>query len=237
MFRIALGLLIVPAIAVAADPPVKPTSVTASLGYVSSTGNSEVQTLTASDKLSHKAGEWLLVQDADALYGTNAGVENAGRYRFGLRADYSMSERIAIYGLAAWRRDVFGGVARQFDEGVGLTFHALVPSPQLLDFEVGAGLTQRRDTFDQEASFTTGRLGLVYRYYFAEKTYFDALGVYLHNFETAEDYEWDGKLALVAPLSNILAVKLGYTSHYRNLPPPGIKQSDRTFSAGIQATW
>lgn len=237
-FSFALAVALVPAaVAVAADPPAKPASVTASLGYVSSSGNSEVQTLTGTDKLEYKAGKWLLVQDADALYGTNAGVENAGRYRFGLRADYSMSDRLAVYGLASWRRDVFGGVSRQFDEGAGLTFHALVPNPQLLDFEVGAGLLQRRDTFDQEQDFATGRLGLVYRYYFAEKTYFDAKGVYLHNFETTDDYEWDSNLSLVAPLSNILAVKLGYIAHFRNLPPTGIEQWDRTFSAGVQATW
>jgi len=232
-----LALLLSPTTAFAQEATPKPMSLTMGLGYVSSAGNSDVQTLSGSDKAEYRAGKWLLTQEGQALWGTNAGVENAGRYLFGLRADLEVSERKAIYGLAAWKRDVFGGVARQFDEGVGLAFHAIVPNPQLLDFEVGVGLLQRRDTADEDESFSTGRLGVVYRYYFKEKTYADAQGFYLANFETTDDYEWDSKLSLVAPLSNIFAMKLGYTYHFRNVPPPGIEQWDSTFSGGIQATW
>ena len=230
--------IVVPgAIALAAEAPEKPLSVTAGLGYVSSAGNSDVQTLTGSDKVEYRAGKWKHVQEGDALWGTDDGAENAGRYRIGLRSDFELSERLAIYGLASWKRDVFSGVARQFDEGAGLSFHAIVPKPQLLDLEAGAGLLQRRDTFDQDQDFSTGRLGVVYRYYFAEKTYADAQGVYLHNFETPDDYEWDSRASAVAPLSNILAMKISYTYHYRNQPPPGIRQWDSTFAAGIQAAW
>ena len=231
------ALLLLPAIALAQGAAPKPASLTASLGYVSSAGNSEVQTLTGADKLQYRSGKWLLTQEGEALWGTNAGVENAGRYLFGLRTDLEMSKRTAVYGLASWRRNVFGGVARQFDEGVGLAYHAIVPNPQLLDFEAGVGLLQRRNTLGQDESFSTGRLGAVYRYFFKEKTYFDVQGVYLANFETTDDYEWDSKLSLVAPLSNTFAMKLGYTYHFRNVPPAGIEQWDSTFSAAIQATW
>ena len=231
------ALLLPATIARAQEATPKPVSGTASLGYVSSAGNTEVQTLTAADKLGYRTAKWLLTQEGEALWGTNAGVENAGRYLFGLRADREVSKRMAIYGLAAWRRNVFGGVARQFDEGLGLAYHAIIPNPQLLDFEAGVGLLQRRNTADQDESFSTGRLGAVYRYFFKEKTYFDAQGFYLHNFETTDDYEWDTKLSLVAPLSNALAMKFGYTYHFRNLPPAGIEQWDSTVSAGIQATW
>lgn len=224
-------------IASAQEETAKPTSVTASLGYVSSAGNSEVQTLTGTDKIEHRAGKWLLAQEGEALWGTNAGVENAGRYLMGLRADREVRKRMAVYGLAAWRRDVFGGVSRQFDEGAGLVFHAIIPNPLQLDFETGVGLLQRRDTANEDESFSTGRLGAVYRYNFKEKTYFDARGVYLHNFENSDDYEWDTRVNIVAPLSGILATKFGYTYHFRNLPPAGIKQWDSTFSAGIQVNW
>jgi len=237
LFACVTALLLSPAIGLAQEATPKSVSLTAGLGYVSSAGNSEVQTLSVTDKLVGRNGKWLLTQDGDALWGTNAGVENAGRYLFGLRGDREVSKRMAIYGLAAWRRNVFGGVSRQFEEGVGLAYHAIVPNPQLLDFEAGVGLLQRRNTLGQDESFSTGRLGAVYRYFFKEKTYFDVQGVYLANFETTDDYEWDSKLSLVAPLSNTFAMKLGYTYHFRNVPPAGIEQWDSTFSAAIQATW
>jgi len=41
----------------------------------------------------------------------------------------------------------------------------------------------------------------------------------------------------VAPLSNILALKLGYNYHHRNAPPAGVKTWDSTFAAGIQVSY
>ena len=226
-----------PLVALAQDATLKPMSVTVGLGYVSSAGNSEVQTLTATDKLERRAERWLFTQEGEALWGTNDGVENAGRYLFGLRADFEVNKRMAVYALGAWRRNVFAGVSRQFEEGAGLAYHAIAPNPQQLDFEAGVGRLQRRNTARVDENFATGRLGAVYRYYFKEKTYCDAQGVYLLNFETTDDYEWDSKFSLVAPLSDILAMKLGYTYHFRNTPPAGIEQWDSTFAAGVQATW
>ena len=235
---LTLVTLALPApIALAQEPPPKPVKVTADAAYVNTAGNSEVQTLTGNEKIEYKTGKWLWTQDAAAVWGKDDGVENAGRYYAGLRADYALATRLSVYGLATWRRNTFAAISRQFDEGVGLAYHALIPNPHQLDVEVGAGLSQRRNTLDESDEFATGRLGLLYRYYFREKTYFEANGIYLANFEEADDYEYDVKSALVAPLSGILALKLGYNYHYRNAPPAGVKTWDSTFAAGIQVTY
>ena len=221
----------------AQGPPPKPVKVTADLGYVSTAGNSDVQTLTGNEKVEYKTGKWLWVQDAAAVWGKDHGVENAGRYYAGLRADYSLATRLSVYGLASWRRNTFAAISRQFDEGVGFAYHALIPNPHQLDLEAGAGLSQRKPTVGPEDEFTTGRLGALYRYYFKEKAYFEANGIYLANFEESSDYEYDLKTSLVAPLSGILALKLGYNYHYRNEPPAAVKKWDSTFAMGVQITY
>jgi putative salt-induced outer membrane protein YdiY len=120
---------------------------------------------------------------------------------------------------------------------LGVSYHVLIPNPHQLDLEAGAGLSQRENTLGESDDFSTGRLAALYRYYFREKTYFEANGIYLANFEEPDDYEYDIKSALVAPLSGILALKLGYNYHYRNQPPAGVKTWDSTFAAGIQVTY
>jgi putative salt-induced outer membrane protein YdiY len=211
--------------------------VTADAAYVNTAGNSEVQTLTGNEKVEYKSGKWLWTQDAAAVWGTDDGVENAGRYYAGLRADYAVATRLSLYGLATWRRNTFAAIKRQFDEGLGVSYHVLIPNPHQLDLEAGAGLSQRENTLGESDDFSTGRLAALYRYYFREKTYFEANGIYLANFEEPDDYEYDIKSALVAPLSGILALKLGYNYHYRNQPPAGVKTWDSTFAAGIQVTY
>jgi hypothetical protein len=137
--------------AAADDPaPEKPVHATANVGYVQTGGNTEVVTLLAADKLEWKQGVWRYSQEGAAVYGQDHGVENAGRYGFDLRADYSLSSRVALYGLGSWRRDVYAGVQHQYDEGAGVVYHAIVP--------IGrpgiklASVTQRRSTVPDDES-------------------------------------------------------------------------------------
>ena len=215
----------------------KPLAVTGDFSYVSTSGNSEAQTLAGTEKLEQRSGSWLFTQEAGAVYGTSAGVENAGRYRFNLRADREISQRVAVYGLTSWTRNPFGAVARRFDEGIGIVGHVIAPEPNLLDVEAGAGLAQRRTTEGEDENFATGRLATLYRHTFRPKTYFELEGVYLHDFEHTNDYETQSRASLVAAVSNLMAVKVGYTYLYRNEPPAGIKNYDATFATGIQLTF
>ncbi|HET9325703.1 MAG TPA: DUF481 domain-containing protein [Candidatus Eisenbacteria bacterium] len=238
LLLVAIACFPSPRPAAAADePPAKPLKATADFGYVSTAGNSDVKTLNSSDKIEYTTGRWLFTQMGAAVWGTDQGVENTGAYRLELRADYKLAERIGAYALGSWRRNTFAAIARQFDEGVGLVYHAVTPQPHQLDLEAGVGVTQRRNTLGAEDDFGTGRLAAFYRYHFREKAYVEANGAYLSNFKNSDDYETDAKAALVAPLGGMLALKLGYNYHYRNAPPPGFRQWDSMFSSGIQLAY
>ena len=235
---VAVALLVgLAASALADEPPPKPLKIKADLGYVSTAGNTQVQTLTGTEKVEYKTGFWLFTQNAAAVWGTEKGAETAGRYLAGLRADRKFSKRVSLYGVASWDRNVYAAIAREFVEDAGLAYHALIPNPHQLDLELGAGATQRHTTLDQQQNFGNGRAALDYRYYFKEKGYLEAEGVYLSNFQTPDDYQWTAKAALVAPLSNGLAMKIGYNYAYRNEPPADVKKWDSTFAAGVQVTY
>ena len=224
-----------PGLAFAADE--KPTKLTADFGYVQTGGNSDVVTVTGNDKLEHKVGPWLFTQEAGAVWGETNGVESAGRYGFSLRADHSFNGRLSAYGLASWTRNTFAGISRQFNEGVGLTWHAVTPKPHLLDLEGGVGLVQRRTTLETDESFSTARAGATYAYEFSEKSRFEAKGAYLLNLEDSEDSEGIARFSLTAPVAGSLALKLGYDLLYRNKPLPGLEKLDTTFSVGVQAVF
>jgi len=225
------------------EAPPQSTHVTFDLGYVSTAGNSDIQTFTGSGKLEALQGVWKLTLDANAVWGTDNGVENAGRYLAGLRGDRSLDRRISIYALGAWRRNSFAGIERQFDEVVGFAYHAIIQRPQELDLEAGVGLQAGEDLLQRSSAsatreaFGTGTLAAHYRYFFRERTYLEANGRYLHNLKDSIDYEWITRTALVAPLSDNLAVSLGHDYSFRSLPMPGFKLWDSTLAAGIQVNW
>lgn len=229
-----LAAAALPALASAED---KPTTLVADFGYVQTTGNSEVTTISGTDKLVRRAGPWSFTQEAGAVWGETEGVESAGRYGFGLRVDRGFNERLSAYGLASWRRNTFAGISRQFDEGVGLAWHAVTAKPHTLDLEAGAGLNQRRTTLKQEDSFGTARGGALYAYDFAEKSRFEARGAYLVNLEDSEDSEGNARMSVTAPLAGSLALKVSYDLNYRNKPQPGLEKLDTTIGVGVQATF
>jgi putative salt-induced outer membrane protein len=236
-FRLAAALLLaaLPSLA-SADEAARPTKLTADFGYVKTGGNSDVTTVSGSDKLEHTTGVWAFTQEAGAVWGETDGIESAGRYGLSLRADRSLNARFSLYGLTAWRRNTFAGISRQFDEGVGVSWKAVVTAPHSLDLEAGMGLNQRTTTLDENQNFSTARGAAVYGYDFAQKSHFEARGAYLLNLKDTQDSEGNARFSLTAPVAGSLALKVSYDLAYRNKPLPGLEKLDTTFGVGIQAT-
>jgi putative salt-induced outer membrane protein YdiY len=228
----ALALAGAPALAQDTQPD-KPTKIAADAAYISTNGNTETTTISGGDKLEHKTGNWLFTQEARATWGKADGEENAGNYLALLRPDYLFSPQLSAYALGTWRRDVFSGISREFQEGLGLSFHALTGINEV-DLDGGAGLVQRKDVFGGQDTFSTARTGARYKHSFTEKAYFETRGAYLFNLEDGDDSQGNGSVSLVAPIAGKFAMKLAYDVFYRNKPLPGFEKTDTTFGAGIQ---
>ncbi|HEX5031857.1 MAG TPA: DUF481 domain-containing protein [Candidatus Eisenbacteria bacterium] len=240
-FRFALALWIASSFTVAARPSMaqdveqtKPTKIAADAAYIATNGNTETTTINAGDKIQHKTAKWLFTQEARATWGKADGQENAGNYLALLRPDYLISERLSAYALGTWRRDVFSGISREFQEGAGLSFHAITGPTNQVDLDAGGGWVQRKDVFGGEDTFSTARTGARYKHGFTEKAYFEARGAYLFNLEDGDDSQGNAGLSLVAPIAGKFAMKLAYDVFYRNKPLPGFEKTDTTFGAGIQ---
>jgi putative salt-induced outer membrane protein YdiY len=239
--RFAFALLLAVSLTIAARPSTaqdvaqtKPTKIAADAAYISTNGNTETTTISGGDKIDHKTGDWLFTQEARATWGKADGQENVGNYMALLRPDYLISEKLSAYALGTWRRDVFSGISRGFQEGVGLSFHALTGPTNQVDLDAGGGWVQRKDILGGEDTFSMARTGARYKHGFTEKAYFEARGAYLFNLEDGDDSQGNAALSLVAPIAGKFAMKLAYDVFYRNKPLPGFEKTDTTFGAGIQ---
>jgi len=239
--RFAFALLLAVSLTIAARPSTaqdvaqtKPTKIAADAAYISTNGNTETTTISGGDKIDHKTGNWLFTQEARATWGKADGQENVGNYMALLRPDYLISEKLSAYALGTWRRDVFSGISREFQEGVGLSFHALTGPTNQVDLDAGGGWVQRKDILGGDDSFSMARTGARYKHGFTEKAYFEARGAYLFNLEDGDDSQGNAALSLVAPIAGKFAMKLAYDVFYRNKPLPGFEKTDTTFGAGIQ---
>jgi putative salt-induced outer membrane protein YdiY len=99
-FVLALALVAfagVPEAAAQDAPPPDSTAGLIDIGYVQTSGNTDVQTVTGRERVEHYAGAWTFAQELTAVQGETSDIETTARYTALLRAGYDLSERIGLY--------------------------------------------------------------------------------------------------------------------------------------------
>jgi putative salt-induced outer membrane protein len=234
---LAALLLALPFAAIAQDAPPKPRELTADLGFVNTAGNTDVTTLNIGEKLILRAGKWEHRQQAGSVYGAQDGEQTSNLLFGNWRSDYALNTWLAVFGYGGYDRNTFAGIARRFEETLGLAAKLLTRPSDALVLEAGLGMTQQRSTLGESNNFTALRTGSSYRHNFTEASYFIQLVEYLPSLEVGEDYRINSETALVAPLSSHAAIKVGYQVRYDNLPEPARKKGDRIFLTSLQFNW
>jgi putative salt-induced outer membrane protein YdiY len=215
----------------------KPLRFSGDIGFVNTSGNSEVTTLNVGERIDYTAGRLGLAQTLGTVYGRTAGVTNTSLWRSSVRADYAATKRLGGYGRVGFERNRFAGIARRLDEGVGLAYRLLQLTRDTLTAEAGGSLVQQRSTLGVSDAFAAARGAATYRHQFTGKAYFLQLVEALQNLETSDDVLVNTESSLVAPLSSSVALKLSYVVRFDNRPEPGLKKSDRIFTSGVQVTF
>ncbi len=210
-------------------------SVAFDLGFVNTGGNSEVTTLNVGERLEYQAAPWVVTQRFSVVYGETDGVVSTALWKAGLRVGFHVSPRVGLFSLARFERNTFAGIARRFEESAGVTATLIEEGGNRLTAEAGASLNQQTSsTTDETQAFAAGRVAAEYQRALTEASNVTVGAEFLPNLGTTEDYRINGAVALVAPISKRIAVKLSYDVGFDNLPEPGFEKTDRAFTAGLQ---
>jgi putative salt-induced outer membrane protein len=204
------------------------------VGLVSTSGNSSVRTLNVGEQLVVNPAPWKFTQAFSVVNSSTADVETVNTLTAGLRADYSVGARFRFYALATFTRNRFAGIARRFEEAVGLAYGVLTGPKHLLDVEAGAGRTEQTGTTGPSQQFWVSRLAAHYKLNFTSHAYFDQKVEDMADLEDLNTMFINTESSLVAPISSTVALKLGYMVRYANRPQPGFKKTDAILSAGLQ---
>lgn len=231
---LALGA---PALASQVPDTTKALRITATAGFLDASGNTDVTTVNASERLEWVRPRFLWEHTFEAVNGTTDGEESANLLATRLRGDWTPAGRLSVYTFVGYDRNTFAGVSRRFEEGAGLAYRLIEQSRHVLTTELGSQLVQQRSTEAVTESFLAGRAAAIYRFTIRENSVFDARAEYLPNFETGDDYRVNTDLSVVAPLSRHFGVRVGYVLRFDNLPQPGAEKTDRFFTTGLQVAY
>lgn len=232
---LAGALLLIPAVAVAqAADSIR---FTGDVGLVNTAGNTNLTTVNVGEEVRWRRGRLILGQVFAVVYGRSEGETTSSLWRGGVRGDYTLSERVALYATAAYDRDRFAGIARRFEEGAGIAVVPLLGPHDRFETETGLSLVQQRSTEDARDNFVSARGAVTYVHTFTSATYLRQSVETNVNLENASDFRVTSESALVAPLSRSVALKIGYVVRFDNLPEPGFRTTDRLLTSGLQISY
>ena len=211
-----------------------PVSVTIDLGFVSTSGNTEVTTFNMGEKLAYTTGKWMFGQSAAAIYGESDGSSTAEQYDAALRAEYSLGPHFLAFAGATWYRNTFAGITSRFVEGVGLGWRTIQASRDTLRLDAAITSNQETNLALVQSTFAASRASLAYKHLFGASTAFTQAVEWVTNLEDTDDQRLFSETALTAPISKQIALKATYVIRFDNQPEPGFKDTDRVFTTGLQ---
>ena len=239
--RVGLGALLLGVSSLgaqAAPPPTGPTTaVTANLGSVVATGNTQLRTVNADDKIVRTDGNWVLTQLAAYVYGQTNNLASANQLRAALRSDYKFEARLSVFAGASYERNRFAGFTRRTDEILGLSWKAIVAPMDSLSLDGGGVLTQEADVDSTHKNFPAARLAAAYKHSFTKAAYFQQLAEYIPDLQSTGEYRVNTESSLVAPLSAHIGIKVAYAVRFNSKPPVNFGTADRVLTTGVQVSF
>jgi putative salt-induced outer membrane protein len=235
-----LMLCAIPPPALADETQGKPWSDEAELSFISTGGNSDVETLSAKNLYKLKFAEsYTFIWKLEALHGKTNDTLSAERYFTDLRLEYAFSERAYSYTSTSWLQDTFAGLDSRVNFSVGGGYRFLVGPESFFKLEAGVNNVKESYTTEEpDRRFMEGRLYGEYIYHFSEKNKFSQSIESLHDFSDSDRYRLNSETALTAALNDRFSLKISYQIKYNHQPVPAtLDKSDTILSTAIVANF
>ena len=193
------------------------------LGAFRSTGNASNTGITAGLSLERVGIDWRHKLTGLVDYQENNGVTTREQFLAAYEANYNLSERLFIYGLAQYERDTFQGFSARYSGSGGLGYRVI--NEDLMQLAVKAGPAYRQTQFVGGASDSSiaGLAALDFDWQIAEnlKLTQDASA-----FVQSSNNTFVSSTGLTAALGGGLSASLSYTLEHDTDPPFGAVQTD-----------
>ena len=208
-----------------------PWSGSASLGFLSTSGNTDSTSYNSAFDVSFARNKWTHTVTAAAIGAEQTDISTSEAYAAGWKSSYDFSESNYVFGLVNWRKDRFSGVDEQLSEAIGYGRRLIDTPAHLLSVEIGAGHRSADLSDNTSESGAIATLGLDYVWTFSETSNFEQnIGV-----ETGSDNTFIESVSAVrAKLLGDLAIVFSYTVRNNSDVPVGSVDTDKFTAISVE---
>lgn len=221
------------AFAQAPPPPPKPWSYALAFSYLGTTGNTDTQTFGTEFTFKRLPEPWGIEGGVSYLRGEQNGDLTAERTKVAVKGMRAFGVHWEYFVGASWEQDKFSGFDSRITLATGATYKALTGPKNELAFDLGLSWTDEEYVYEDSDSFVGGFLALRYAHNWTPKSKFLQRLLYIPNFEEGSAWRGESETAVLAALTDRLALKGSFLLRYDNEPPPGFEETDTTTALSI----
>lgn len=226
-----------PAPAPAPDPKQPPPRKegTVDFAFVSTTGNSDTQSLGLGATYIYRPELWELKWKTGFIRNETDDELSAESFMFLFRADRKLGERLSVFGSYDYLRDRFAGIANRHTLAGGVSYLLIDAAPHRLQVDGGLGYTNEDRLDGDDISTAIGLLGMAYDLKISETAEFSDDMRFDFSLSDGDDWRWENMAAISAKLTSIFSLKLSNTIRYMNAPPVGFDSTDTITAVALVA--
>lgn len=230
-----LALMLVPALAVAHEEEEESQPEgwygKGELGFVSTSGNTDSETLNALIEFIHENDDWRHRFTGTALKSSKDGETDAERYVLAYQGDRNLTERSYLFGTARYEQDEFAAYDPVTTVAAGYGYHFLTGPVHELKGEVGVGYRMQEDAVTgEDFDGAIIRLRGEYIWHITDNTdLYDTVLV-----EAGSDNTFfQNNFGVSVAINSSLALKVGHEYRHNTDVPPGVDKTDQVITTNV----
>ena len=218
---------LMPLIVNAAEEPAEPTGWTGEgeLGFTSTSGNTESETLTANLGIAKEIEKWKHSAGLQVIQAETDDEESADSLELTARTEYALGEKAYVFGKIRHEDDEFSGYEYQNSIAFGIGSRLIDDEQQFLDVSAGLGVRSLKDaeTGDVEDDGIV-TADLIYEYNISENSIFNQK---LSIEEGEENTHTESETSLKLKIDGNLSAKIAYLVKRNSDVPDGTEKTDK----------
>ena len=225
----------------AADEPAAPAppppvwSGKAEISYLSTSGNTSVQTFGGGLEVDYKKDVWSGLAKGAFVRSETDSVVKAESTAGELRGARALSPRLEVFAQGDYFRNTFAGIDSRYALLGGGAYSA-VKSPEMeLKLQGGVGYTRENRVTDSDRSFATAQAGILYKWKISKTSELSEEFAFIEDLKETGDWRVANTLSVSAAISTLLSLKASHVFNYLRQPPAGFGRTDTVTSLALVA--
>lgn len=201
------------------------------LGFTSTSGNSDSESLNASLGTTYEIDKWKHSASLRVIQAETEGETSADSLEFKVRSEHEIGEKSYAFGKLRYENDEFSGYDYQTSLAFGVGSRFIESEQHLLDASIGLGVRSIKDSDTKDTEdegIITG--DLIYEYKISETASFnETILVEIGDENTYSESDTSLKVGI----EGNLAAKISYLVKRNSNVPPGTDKTDEITSISL----